>query len=50
MSIEKNTEVWRPVPGEDRLGTFEVHEIEPILRSWFMPIVITATVMLVTMY
>jgi len=41
MSIEKNTEVWRPIPGEDRLGTFEVHEIEPILRSWFMPIVIT---------
>ena len=31
----------KPVPGEDRLGTFEVHEIEPMLRSWYQPIVIT---------
>ena len=31
----------KPIPGEDRLGTFEVHEIEPMLRSWYQPIVIT---------
>lgn len=41
MTSDKHTEIWRHKRDKSILGTFEVHDIQPIVSDWYMPIVIT---------